>query len=92
MQYNAIANASHAVVDAKEGGEFAHNVWAPAPAFFVGNQRYDIAGWKMAGHADDIAADPMWTDAAHGNFSVPPSSPLIPARAGITAAIHSATH
>ena len=92
VQYNAIANATHAVVDAKEGGEFAHNVWGPSPTFSLGNQRYDLAGWKMAGHADDIAGDPMWTDAAHGNFSVPPSSPLIAARAGITAAIHTTTH
>jgi hypothetical protein len=46
----------------------------------------------MAGHTDDIAGDPMWTDPAHGNFSVPPSSPLIAARAGITTEIHSTMH
>ncbi len=92
VQYNAIANAAHAVVEANEGGDFAHNVWGPSPTFFLGNQRYDIAGWKMAGHPDDIAGDPMWADPAHGNFSVPPSSPIVAARAGITAAIHSSMH
>jgi hypothetical protein len=92
VQYNAIANATHAVVDAKEGGEFAHNVWGPSPTFLLNNRCYDIAGWKMAGHPDDLAGDPRWADAAHGNFSVPPTSPLIAARAGITAALQSAMH
>jgi hypothetical protein len=92
VQYNAVANATHAAVDAKEGGDFAHNVWAPSPVFFLNNQSYDITTWKMIGHADDIAGDPMWSDPAHGHFNVPPSSPLIAARAGVTTSANSATH
>ncbi len=89
-QFNAVANATHAVVDAKEGGEFAHNVWGgTAPVFFLSNRRFDIAGWKADGHPEDIAADPMWINPAHGNFNLAPSSPLIAARAGITSAIRS---
>jgi len=84
VRYNAIANATNAVVDAKEGGDFAHNVWGASPVFFLSGQRYDIGTWQAMGHADDIAADPMWSDPAHGFFNVPPSSPLIAARAGVT--------
>ncbi len=83
VQYNAIANTTHAV-DAKQGGDFAHNVWAPNSVFMLDNQPMVLTLWKTAGHADDIAADPMWTDPARGNFDVPPTSPLISARAGIS--------
>ena len=92
VQFNAVADAGQAVVNAKQGGDFAHNVWGPSATFFLGYQHYDFAGWKLAGHPDDIAGDPMWTDPAHGNFSLSPSSPLIAARAGATSAIQSATH
>ena len=91
VQYNAIANTKHAV-DAKQGGDFAHNVWAPDSVYILDNQPMVFAGWKMAGHGDDLAADPMWIDPARGNFEVPPASPLISARAGITAAARSAWH
>jgi hypothetical protein len=93
VQYNAIADAKHAVVDAKEGGDFAHNVWGPASVFFLNgnNQAIEMSGWKQTGYTQDVLADgPMWTDPEHGNFSVPPSSPLIAAHAGVTAAGHSA--
>ncbi len=87
VQYNAVANASQAVINAKQGGDFAHNVWGPSPTFFLGNQHYTIAAWQMAGHPDDSAASPMWIDPARGNFAVAPSSPLIAARAGVTSAL-----
>ena len=90
VQYNAVANAQQAVVNAKQGGDFAHNVWGPSPTFFLGNQHYTIAAWQMAGHPDDAAGNPMWVDPARGNFAVAASSPLIAARAGITSAFGSA--
>jgi hypothetical protein len=83
VQYNAVANTTYAAVDAKEGGNFAHNVWGPSPVFLLSGQRYDIGTWQAMGHADDIAGDPMWSDPSHGYFNVPPSSPLVAARAGV---------
>ena len=91
VQYNAVANTTHAV-DAKQGGDFAHNVWAPNSVFILDNQPMVFAGWRTAGHVSDIAAEPMWTDPASGNFQVPPTSPLISAHAGIATATFSASH
>ncbi|HXN84805.1 MAG TPA: right-handed parallel beta-helix repeat-containing protein [Candidatus Binataceae bacterium] len=87
VQYNAVYNAAHAVLDAKQGGDIAHNVWGPDPTFFVANQRFDAQGWQMAGHSD-LIADPMWRDPRHGDFTFDPSSPLIAAHAGITTPLH----
>jgi hypothetical protein len=86
VQFNAIADASHAAVDAKEGGDFAHNVWGPSSAFFLNNRRYDFAGWQADGHPDDLGANPMWANPGRGDFSVPPTSPLVATHAGVTAA------
>lgn len=84
VQYNAVANAKLAVIDAKQGGDIAHNVWGLAPTFVINNQPYDIAAWKIAGHPDAIASDPMWTDPGRGDFTPSPGSPLISAHAGVT--------
>ena len=92
VRYNAIANAPHAVVDAKEGGDFAHNVWPPSAVFFLNNQGMEIPGWRRAGHVNDLEADPRWTDPAHGNFSLQPTSPLVAARAGVTSTTQATTH
>jgi parallel beta-helix repeat protein len=81
-EYNAVAKAGSAVLEAAAGGVFDHNVWGLSPVFYLDNRRYDIQGWQAAGHPDDIAADPMWVDPAHGNFSLFPWSPLIAARIG----------
>ncbi len=81
-EYNAVAKAGSAVLNANAGGVFDHNVWGLSPVFYINNRRYDIQSWQSAGHPDDIAADPMWVDPAHGNFTLLPSSPLIPARIG----------
>jgi hypothetical protein len=89
VQYNAISHADHAVVDAKQGGDFAHNVWGPSSLFILDNREKKIPGWKTAGYGTDIEADPMWIDPGHGNFNVAPTSPLIAARAGIMSAIGS---
>ena len=89
VQYNVVSNAAHAVLDAKEGGDIAHNVWGPDPTFFIAGQSFDAQGWLIAGHPD-LVADPMWRDPRHGNFTVDPSSPLIAAHAGITTALRPA--
>src|SRR5712691_8627145 len=82
-EYNAVAKAGSAVLEAAAGGVFDHNVWGLSPVFYVDNRRYDIQSWQGAGHPDDIAADPMWVDPSHGNFTLLPSSPLIAAHVGV---------
>jgi nitrous oxidase accessory protein NosD len=81
LQFNAVANAQHSVLDAKAGGVFDHNIWGATPAFFVRDARYDANGWTAAGYAD-VIADPMWTDPARGNFAPLPGSPCISEHAG----------
>ncbi len=81
-EYNAVAKAGSAVLEATAGGVFDHNAWGLSPVFDINDRRYDIQAWQAAGHSDDIAADPMWVDPAHGNFTLLPSSPLIAARIG----------
>lgn len=87
VRYNAVSNAQHAVVDAKQGGSFAHNVWGPSSIFFINNNATNMSGWRNAGNVADIEANPMWADPEHGNFSIPPTSPLIAAHAGVTSAL-----
>jgi len=81
-EYNAVAKAGSAVLEATAEGVLDHNVWGLSPVFYVNNRRYDIQSWQSAGHPDDIAADPMWADPAHGDFTLLPSSPLIASHVG----------
>ena len=60
VRYNAVSNAQHAVVDAKQGGSFAHNVWGPSSIFFINNNATNMSGWRNAGNVADIEANPMW--------------------------------
>lgn len=83
IEHNVVADAVHAVVDAKSGGLFANNVWGAPATIFIGDRRYDGADWTGSGH-DDVVADPMLTDPAAGNLSPMPLSPCIARRAGAT--------
>jgi Right handed beta helix region len=84
VEYNAVAYARSAVLEANRGGVFDHNVWGFSPALLLNGKRYDFEAWKAAGHLDDVAADPMWVDAEHGDFRLLPSSPCFAMKAGAT--------
>jgi parallel beta helix pectate lyase-like protein len=84
VEYNAVAYARSAVLEANRGGVFSHNVWGSSPVLLLNGKSYDFEAWKAAGHLDDVAADPMWTDAEHGDFRLLPSSPCSTIKAGAT--------
>jgi hypothetical protein len=83
VKNNVVADATHAVVEAKRGGFFSDNVWGEPAIIFIGDRRYDGASWTASGH-NDVIADPMFADPADGNLRPLPSSPCIARRAGAT--------
>ena len=87
IQYNAVANATFASIEANAGGDISNNVWGTAP-IIVGHQRFDLQGWNLAGHADTVATAPMWSNPGRGDFTVLPSSPLSASHAGVTIPIN----
>ncbi len=83
VQYNAVSQAHHAVLEANAGGVFDHNVWGRAPVFFVDGRWYSFGEWVAGrGAQGDIAADPQWTNPADGDFALLPSSPCLAMNAG----------
>lgn len=81
VESNVVADAVHAVVEAKGGALFRNNVWGEPAIIFIGNRRYEGAAWTASGH-DDLIADPMLADPAAGNLTPLPSSPCLARRAG----------
>ena len=60
VEYNAVSDAKHAVVDAKEGGDFAHNVWGRFSVFFVNGSDHgvEMPGWRVGrSHAGRAGGD-----------------------------------
>ncbi len=72
------------MLEANRGGVFDHNVWGKFPVLLLNGKSYEFAAWRATGHLDEIAADPMWTDPAHGDFTLLPQSPCFAMKAGAT--------
>jgi hypothetical protein len=83
VENNVVADAAHAVLEAKRGGFFKNNVWGEPAILFIGDRRYDGPSWTALGN-NDVIADPMFADPARGNLRPLPSSPCVTKRAGAT--------
>jgi parallel beta helix pectate lyase-like protein len=79
IEYNAISNVAHALVDAKDGGVVAKNVLGPGGAVYIRNQIVRQAALESFGN---LIADPEFVNPATGDFAPRPSSPCIKLNAG----------